>query len=153
MSRPINTSLQVHLAALAEQLIKACGGYIAAALECDVSKSQLERAANANNAYSLKSSTIWHLEQACGRPIMSRALLDMHSAPPAPAGCPVFISIDYADRATDLTVAVHSAVKDGVLTVYEMRDLTGRTSDMKKRFTGLCNALRVRKPKSLEPAK
>ena len=77
---PYTPALQIRLAALTDTLIKACGGLVSAALECDVSKSQLHRAADPHDSYSLKASTIYHLEQACGQPIVSRALYGMATA-------------------------------------------------------------------------
>ena len=132
-----SSELTVHLSALSLALIEACGGFIAAALECDVSKSQLERAANPNHSYTLKASTIWHLEQACGQPIMSRALLNMSTIQVTPESCPLYLGIDFANSATDLTVAISKSLKDGKITIFEHRHLTGRATRIQNQLTKL----------------
>ena len=124
-------SLQIRLAALASQLIKACDGFVSAALECDISKSQLQRAADPHHDYSLKASTIYHLEQACGQPIMSQALLDMATHEPSESAVsPVYVGIDLADSATDLTVLVRGAVSDGTITITEHREISQTTTSI-----------------------
>ena len=132
-----SSELTVHLSALSLALIEACGGFIAAALECDVSKSQLERAANPNHSYTLKASTIWHLEQACGQPIVSRALYEMNTNIRVSAACPLYLGIDFADSATDLTVEIKESLKDGKISIFEHRHLTGRTSKIQSQLTEL----------------
>lgn len=121
-------SLQIRLASLTRNLIKRCGGYVAAALECDVSKSQLHKAANPNHSYCLKASTIYHLEQACGVPVLSEALVDMShkSVHERDAIGPVWVGIDLADKATALTVCTAEAVRDNYISVNEEQGLSER---------------------------
>ena len=132
-----NSALTVHLSAVTQALIDACGGFIAAALECDVSKSQLQRAADPNHSYTLKASTIWHLEQACGQPIVSRALFNMNAVKSVSESCPLYLGIDFADSATDLTVAILASLKDGKISIFEHRELTGRTTDIQSQLSEL----------------
>lgn len=132
-----NSALTVHLSAVTQALIEACGGFIAAALECDVSKSQLQRAADPHHSYTLKASTIWHLEQACGQPIVSRALFNMNAVKSVSESCPLYLGIDFADSATDLTVAISASLKDGKISIFEHRELTGRTTDIQSQLSEL----------------
>ena len=134
----VDADLNIYLSALTTTLIDACGGLIQAALECDISKSALQRAADPNHDYTLKASTIWHLEQACGEPILSRALYEMNQAKPSLGKtCPLFLGIDFADSATDLTVLISGTLKDGHMSVFERRELTARTSQIRTDLTKL----------------
>lgn len=134
-------AVNAHLSSLSLALVKACGGFVAAALECDVSKTQLQRATDPNHPYTLKASTIWHLEQACGDPIVSRGLFHMNaisvSVDPAPKTCPLFIGIDLAGDASSLTATLYDAVQDGQISAFEQRDLTLKTAEMQSHLTEL----------------
>lgn len=121
-------ALNTRLSVLALELVKKCGGYTAAALECDISSSQLERAANPDHEYTLKASTIYHLEQACGEPIMSRGLLTMTTFPFTEKPLyPIFLGIDLAASATDLTVKMVDVMKDGKVSRREYKEITRST--------------------------
>jgi hypothetical protein len=127
------STLQAKLAALTHILIYKLGGFVSAALECDVSKSQLHRAADAHHSYSLKASTIYHLEQACGEPIISRALFDL-VAPPANKGFrhPVYIGVDLSAEAGSLTVALVEMLEDGKITLHEHQIISKDVYSMRK---------------------
>lgn len=143
-------TLQAQLAAIAESLIKACGGYKSAALECDVSGTQLQRAADPGHAYSLKASTIFHLEQSCGKPLMSAALYELGRRKACDSQiCPIYLGIDLADSATDLTVLVRGAFEDGVITVYEHKTLSRKAGLILDQLGNLTYAFR---PKIAEAA-
>ncbi len=124
-------TLNAHLAALAAELVKKCGGYTAAALECDVKKSQLARAANPHHDYTLKASTIYHLEQACGEPIMTRGLMEMNTFKVTLEPVyPIFLGIDLADSATDLAVTIVAVMEDGKVTYNEYKQVNTKTTDI-----------------------
>lgn len=139
----MSDAINIRLAALSECLVKACGGLVSAALECDVSKTQLHRACNPNHPYSLKASTIYHLEQACGEPILSRALLDFCAPREIPKQTPLYIGIDLAARAADLTVYISGAVEDGAVSVNEYGVITAKTTDLDTRLAELVAAFPV----------
>ncbi|MCF6219667.1 MAG: hypothetical protein L3J65_01005 [Robiginitomaculum sp.] len=139
-------NLQVFLAVLTGQLIDKCGGLVSAALECDVSKSQLQRAADPNHSYSLKASTIYHLEQACGEAVLSRELHDMSIlSAPTDKRHPVLIGIDLADKATDLTVTIVSVMRDGRLSINEHKTLTTKYSDIRGLLARLVQSNPIKK--------
>ncbi len=134
-------TLQVFLAALTAQLIAKCGGQVSAALECDISQSQLQRAADPNHSYSLKASTIYHLEQACGEAIISRELHDISLyAGHEQHKHPILLGIDLADQATDLTVAIVGVWRDGKLTINEHKLLTTKYADIRSQLARLISA-------------
>lgn len=147
------SDINAQISALSLALVKACGGFIAAALECDISKTQLQRATDPNHPYTLKASTVWHLEQACGDPILSRGLYHMnavHLRADMTNGCPLHIGIDLAGDATDLTAQIWASLQDGQISILEQRDLTLKTAEMQSHLSELdmsfCGPNRVTGP-------
>ncbi len=143
MSRESRFTIQVQLSTIAGALITACGGFEAAALECDVSKTQLQRAANPHHKYTLKASTIFHLEQATGKPIMSAALYELGRRNASTKNiCPIYVGIDLADSATDLTVLIRGAFSDGIITITEHKTLSGKAGEILNQLGDLTYAFR-----------
>jgi len=127
-----SNDLQVQLAALAKALVNKCGGFISAGLECDIGKSQLQRAADPAHPYCLKTSTIYHLERACGEPIMSRALVGLGELSANALSNqnqnnhPVLLGIDLANKSSELTVALVAVTRDENITINEHMSLNDK---------------------------
>ncbi|MGB6229485.1 MAG: hypothetical protein WBF53_05095 [Litorimonas sp.] len=134
------TDISLSLAALSAALVDACGGLVSAAAQCDVSKSQLARATDPDHPYTLKASTVWHLEQACGQPLMSRGLLDLHQLVPRDEREAIYIGVDLAGRTSALVSAVARYSSDGRFTTYEHRSVIRQSAAVRTWLARLARA-------------
>lgn len=140
----MSDTINAYLSALCASLINECGGLVSAALECDVSKSQLQRACDPLHDYTLKASTIWHLEQACGRPIVSEGLLDLHRNRVPSDKSPLILGIDLSHSASVLGVSVAKATADGLVTVNEFMEITDLSVDVRRNLSWITAKARHR---------
>lgn len=110
-------------AALARQLIAACGGLREAASQCRLKRSRLQECADPLAAGYLPVDVVNDLELYCGDALYSRALTEDRPSARAASADLVDDACETAEEASDLQRAVRLLAKKGELTPREKQDV------------------------------
>lgn len=91
---------------LARELIKACGGLVAAAAACRLSRSQLSSITDPKTTAFMPADVMADLEAYCGEPIYSRALVEAR-----PAELQLKDFLDEACEASEAMVSLQAFIR------------------------------------------
>lgn len=124
---------------LARQLIKACGGVMAAQDLCSVQKSALSAYCQPHEAPTMPADVIADLEEYCGQPIYSSALARRVNG--GLSANLITDAIGTACLASGLAADIHEANADGRIDMAEQRELMAQLTALRKQVGRIQNRL------------
>ena len=124
MSRPISDTWFLRIKAATRELVRACGGIVAAGETAHASKSEVSRWQGATDPDVIPLTAVLALEAECGMPIVTSVMADLHGqrlTDEKPA-CAVEIAGHHAEtlrHLADLISQGAAALADGRVTPAE----------------------------------